>query len=154
MSEEDTRREEVKDLEAGRGPGQQGGPAEAGRADAGEAAEERAGAGGREPARESPGATRRDGEARLRARGVRAAHQQDEPFRDALGWRDDANGCPGPPRLPDAALWEPEDPRERGIRQGTPLRAGGDPHPVRRRGRTPEAQDGRAGPREARARHL
>src|SRR5215211_1377023 len=37
------------------------------------------------------------------------------PFRDALGWRDDAHGCPSPPRRPDATLWEPEDPRERGV---------------------------------------
>src|SRR5215212_4978433 len=46
-----------------------------------------------------------------------------------------------------------EDPRGHGLRTGAALRAGGDPYPVRRRGRAPEAQDGRTGPPEARARH-
>ena len=83
-------------------------------------------------------------EARLRARGVRAAHQQDEPLRDTLRWRDDAHGRPGAPRRPDAALREPEDPCEHGIRQGVPLRAGGDPYPVRGRCRTPSVVQGYA----------
>src|SRR5829696_6609655 len=65
----------------------------------------------------------------------------------------DAHGRPGAPRRPDAALRDPQYLREHGIRQASALRAGGDPHPARCRGRTPEAQDGRTGPPEARARH-